>query len=238
MYRALITQETISALSLAFIQHETQSEPDCAIIWLHGLGANGHDFEPLLGQLELPNNFRVRFIFPHAPIQAVSLNGGMQMPAWYDIHGLDMHSQEDSQGIHSISREIDMLIEQQIELGISANRIILAGFSQGGALTLFSGLQTKYRLAGLLALSCYLPIREQLPVYATNADRTLPIFISHGLHDDVVPLNFAELAVELLQQQNFTVQWQRYNCAHNVCAEQIADIRGWILKVLDKELTT
>ena len=127
-------------MSLQEIQIDTQDNPNCAVIWLHGLGANGHDFEPIVTELNLPESIRARFIFPHAPIQAVSLNGGMHMPAWYDIHGLEFDSREDAAGIEKITAKIHALIEQQIEIGIPANKIILAGFSQGGALTLHAGL--------------------------------------------------------------------------------------------------
>ena len=147
---------------LKTIQIETRDSPDCAIIWLHGLGANGHDFIPIIEELKLPNALCARFIFPHAPVQAVSLNGGIQMPAWFNIFGLDQDSKEDVAGIKSMSKEIDQLISNQIKLGIPANRIVLAGFSQGGALTLYSGLHSSHKLAGLLGISCYLPIRDEL----------------------------------------------------------------------------
>ena len=182
-------------MPLAFIQSETHIEPNCAIIWLHGLGANGHDFEPIVEQLDLPNTFRARFIFPHAPTQAVTLNNGMKMPAWYDIYALDM-------------------------------------LSQGAALILFTGLHSSYHLAGLLSLSGYLPISDELETYAVNADRSLPIFLTHGLYDDVVPLTLAQQAVERLQQQNFNVKFQHYPCSHTVCAEEIVDIRNWLVTVL------
>ena len=219
-------------MPLAFIQSETHIEPNCAIIWLHGLGANGHDFEPIVEQLDLPNTFRARFIFPHAPTQAVTLNNGMKMPAWYDIYALDMLSQEDSDGIQKMFKEVEQLIKQQVDNGIPANRIVLAGFSQGAALILFTGLHSSYHLAGLLSLSGYLPISDELETYAVNADRSLPIFLTHGLYDDVVPLTLAQQAVERLQQQNFNVKFQHYPCSHTVCAEEIVDIRNWLVTVL------
>lgn len=217
-------------MTLSAIQIDTQANPEYAIIWLHGLGANGHDFEPIVAQLQLPETASIRFIFPHAPIQSVSLNNGMQMPAWFNIFGLEPDSQEDAEGIKRIKTEIDALIEAQVNDGIQANRIVLAGFSQGGALTLFAGLSTKHRLAGLIALSCYLPIRHELLEYAKNLDRSLPIFLAHGSFDEVVPMSFAQIARDMLEQQGFIVDWKEYPCAHTVCTEEIKDIRTWLLK--------
>ena len=217
-------------MSLSTIQIETQNNPDCAVIWLHGLGANGHDFEPIVAELNLPDSIRAKFIFPHAPIQAVSLNNGIEMPAWFDIHGLDMNSQEDSVGIDTITTEIRTLIQQQIDAGIAANKIVLAGFSQGGALTLHVGLSYTPPLAGLLALSCYLPLREQIERFKKNAALDLPIFMAHGTYDDVVPLAFAQLAKKLLTEQGYEVDWHDYPCAHTVCAEEIQDIRDYLIR--------
>ena len=217
-------------MTLSAIQIDTQSDPDCAIIWLHGLGADGHDFEPIVGQLNLPDSVRARFIFPHAPIQAVSLNKGEYMPAWYDIYSLDPYSKEDAQGIFSIKLEIDTLIDQQVKAGIQAQRIVLAGFSQGGALSLYVGLRYLRRLAGLLAMSCYLPLHQQLQGYAAPTDRSLPIFLAHGESDEVVTLALAQQTHKLLEQHGFDVCWKKYPCAHTVCEEEIIDIRAWLLK--------
>ena len=217
-------------MALTAIQIDTQVDPDCAIIWLHGLGANGHDFVPIVEQLDLPKTLHARFIFPHAPIQTVSLNNGIQMPAWFDVYGLDRNSKEDAGGIDKISNEIDELINQQIAYGMSANRIVLAGFSQGGALALYAGLRFPERLAGLLGISCYLPLRHGLNDYAASADRSLPIFLAHGLYDEVVSIEFAQLARELLEQQKFHIHWLEYPCSHTVCPQEIADIRTWLLE--------
>jgi phospholipase/carboxylesterase len=216
-------------MPLSKIQIDTQNEPNCAVIWLHGLGANGHDFEPIVSELKLPPSVRARFIFPHAPIQAVSLNNGMQMPAWYDIYGLEMNSKEDVTGIEKIYTEIATLIQQQIDNGIAANKIVLAGFSQGGALSLYAGLNYPNRLAGILALSAYLPLREKIINTTTNTPRDLPIFIAHGIYDDVVPLAFAQLAKEFLESQGFSINWHDYPCGHTVCAEEIPDIQKFLL---------
>jgi len=149
-------------MNLNCIQIDSHDNPDYAVIWLHGLGASGDDFVPIVEQLNLPNHVKARFIFPHAPVQAVSLNNGINMPAWYDLYGLDINSKEDETGLGKIRIEINKLIEAQIENGIAANKIVLAGFSQGGALALYAGLQHTPALAGILALSCYVPLRQQV----------------------------------------------------------------------------
>ncbi len=216
-------------MALSTIQIDTQANPDCAIIWLHGLGANGQDFVPIVEDLSLPKTLSARFIFPHAPIQAVTLNNGVEMPSWYDIFGLDRNSNEDHAGIQAISDEIYVLISQQVDAGILAKRIVLAGFSQGGALALFAGLSTSHQLAGLLGMSCYLPHRNELNSYSALADRSLPIFLAHGLYDEVVSIEFAQHARELLEQQNFKISWNEYPCSHTVCPQEIVDIRDWLL---------
>ena len=217
-------------MPLSTIQIETQNDPDCAVIWLHGLGADGHDFVPIVAELNLHDSVRARFVFPHAPAQAVSLNNGIEMPAWYDIYGLDMNSQEDTVGITTITDEIHALIQQQIDEGIAANKIVLAGFSQGGALTLHVGLSYTLPLAGLLALSCYLPLREQIERFKKNSSHNLPIFMAHGTYDDVIPLAVAKFARELLTEQGFKINWHEYPCAHTVCTEEIQDIRDYLIK--------
>ncbi len=221
---------------LEFIQIETHENPDCAVIWLHGLGANGNDFVPIIPELNLPNDFRARFIFPHAPIQPVSLNNGMHMPAWYDLYGLDMDSKEDRVGLEKVTVEIDQLIEHQIESGIESKRIVLAGFSQGGALTLYAGLSYAGRhekpLAGLLALSCYLPLHHELKSYAAHSEKSLSIHLAHGTFDDVVPIEFSKIAYQCLQQMDFAIEWKEYPCAHTVCAEQLNDIQKWLIACL------
>jgi phospholipase/carboxylesterase len=216
-------------MTLSTIEIETQSNPDCAVIWLHGLGANGHDFEPIVAELNLPTSIRAKFIFPNAPIQAVTLNNGMQMPAWYDIYGLDKNSQEDEMGIKKMSKEINMLIQKELDSGIDSKKIVLAGFSQGGALTLYCGLNYPQPLGGLLALSCYLPLREELAAFAKHAHRDLNIFMAHGTHDDIVSLSFAQQAKERLELEGFEINWHTYACAHTVCAEEIRDIREFLL---------
>ena len=213
------------------IQIDTQAEPDCAVVWLHGLGATGHDFEPIVEQLNLPKSMRARFIFPHAPMRAVTINNGAHMPAWYDIYGLDIDSEEDAEGIQATTTTIHSLIERQVEQeGIRARRIVLAGFSQGGALALYAGLRYQHPLAGLLGLSCYLPLHRQLQGYAARGAQPPPILLAHGNLDEVIPLAFAQLARKLLELRGFQVCWREYPCAHTVCPQEIADIRTWLLK--------
>ena len=216
-------------MSLQAIQIDTQNNPNCAVIWLHGLGANGHDFEPIVSELNLPDSIHARFIFPHAPIRAVTLNSGMQMPAWYDIYSLEMDSKEDVQGVEKITREIHAMIDEQIHQGIAINKIVLAGFSQGGALSLYAGLTFSKKLSGLIGLSSYLPLRNQIQEASKFASRGLRIFLAHGSYDDVVPIAYTETAKEILEGQKFSVQWHTYPCAHTVCAEEIQEIRKFLL---------
>ncbi len=217
-------------MALATISIDTQDHPEHAVIWLHGLGASGHDFEPIVEQLELPASLRVRFVFPHAPTRPITLNDGMPLKAWYDIYGLDMNSPQDEKGLEQSASDVRALIEQLVQSGIASQRIILAGFSQGGAQCLYTGLSCDYRLAGILAISCWLPLHEKFPVYARRADRSLPILLLHGMYDVTIPITSAELSRETLEQQGFTVTWRSYPCAHTVSPEEVRDIRTWLLK--------
>lgn len=217
-------------MTLTAITIDTRANPDCAVIWLHGLGASGHDFKPVVEQLDLPARSRVRFVFPHAPTRAVTLNDGTLMPAWYDLYGLDMNSPEDTEGLEQSKTELCALIDRLAESGIPAQRIVLAGFSQGGALSLYTGLSCGHRLAGVLAMSCYLPLHQELPNYAAKADPSLPVFMAHGEYDEVIPIVTARLTRETLERQGFTITWRTYPCAHTVCPEEIADIRDWLLQ--------
>jgi len=217
-------------MDLKAVNLDTGRDPDRAVIWLHGLGASGHDFVPIVDQLELPAGLRARFIFPHAPTRAVTLNGGMLMPAWYDLYSLERDGPEDAEGLGQSKADLCALIDQLAQSGISPQRIILAGFSQGGALGLYTALSCGYRLAGVLALSSYLPLRRELPEYALKADRSLPILLAHGSHDELIPVQAAQIAREHLEQQGFAVTVQTYACDHTVCQEEISDIREWLLQ--------
>jgi phospholipase/carboxylesterase len=203
-----------------------------AILWLHGLGADGHDFEPLMPQLDIVEELGVRVILPHAPRRPVTINGGMLMPAWYDIPGPDFRQGQDSAGIRASEQQLRALIEREITRGIAAERILLAGFSQGGALVLHTGLRYPRPLAGILALSAYLPLADTLQAEAAATNRVVPLMMAHGMQDPVVPLLLAEQSRDLLQQQGYTVAWHTYAMAHAVCPEELLDIRAWLLACL------
>lgn len=217
-------------MALTTVSIDTQDRPEHAVIWLHGLGASGHDFEPVVEQLGLPASLPVRFVFPHAPTRLITLNNGMPLKAWYDIYGLDMNSPQDEKGLEQSASDICALIEQLVQSGIASQRIILAGFSQGGAQCLYTGLSCDYRLAGILAISCWLPLHKKFPAYALNADRSLPILLLHGTYDVTIPITAAEITRETLEQQGFTVTWKSYPCAHTVSTEEVKDIRTWLLE--------
>ena len=200
-----------------------------AILWLHGLGADGHDFEPLIPQLGIVEELGVRVILPHAPRRAVTINGGMVMPAWYDILGPDFRQGQDSAGIRSSELQLRALIEREIDRGIAPERILLAGFSQGGAVALHTGLRYPHPLAGILVLSAYLPLADTLQAEAAAANSAVPLMMGHGTQDPVVPLPLAEQSRDLLQQQGYSVAWHTYAMAHAVCPEELLDIRAWLM---------
>ncbi len=218
---------------LQHIEIETAPEPTGSIIWLHGLGADGHDFEPIVPELRLPADQPLRFIFPHAPERPVTINGGMRMRAWYDIVALD-GSQQDMDGIEDSSRLLREFVAREIERGIPASRIVLAGFSQGGAIALHTALRYPERLAGLMALSTYLPVADRLGDERSEANRELPIFMAHGSYDPMIPVGVAEYSRDQLAYFGYAVQWQTYPMQHAVCPEEIAAIRDWLLEVLPK----
>ena len=201
------------------------------IIWLHGLGADGHDFEPLVPQLPLP--IPARFVFPHAPHRPVTVNGGYVMRAWYDIAAFDLSRGEDQDGIRESAQHLEALIEREIGNGIAPRHIVLAGFSQGGALALHTALRYPQRLAGILALSTYLPLADTLAAEAHAANRDVPIFMAHGNQDEVVPLPHALIAQRRLAELGYEVEWHAYDMPHSLCYEEIADIASWLGRVLN-----
>jgi phospholipase/carboxylesterase len=207
-------------------------DPRACIIWLHGLGADGHDFEPLIPELGIVNTHDVRVILPHAPHRRVTINGGTAMPAWYDIYAPDFRVGEDHQGIRESEQQLLALIARETANGIPAERIVLAGFSQGGAVVLHTGLRYPRRLAGLLALSTYLPLSGALEDERSEANRLVPIMMAHGVNDPVVPLPWAEQSHNQLQQLGYTVDWQSYPMQHAVCPAEIRDIRAWLERIL------
>ena len=211
------------------IEVETGPAPRAAIIWLHGLGADGHDFEPIVPELSLPPATAVRFVFPHAPIQAVTINGGARMRAWYDI-GHD--GRQDAAGIRASQSRVEALIARERGRGVAAHRIVLAGFSQGGAIALQTGLRHPDPLAGVLALSTYLPLADTLEKEASAAARDVPIFMAHGVEDPLIPLARAAQSRDRLSALGYRVEWHEYPMPHSVCAEEIRDIGVWLQRTL------
>ena len=203
------------------------------VIWLHGLGDSGAGFAPVVPALGLPVDHSVRFVFPHAPEQAVTINSGYIMRAWYDIKSMDLHDRADMGGVLESEHLINALVDEQIALGIEANRIVLAGFSQGGVMSLFCGLRLKQKLAGIMALSCYLPTADRMPVDLASENSSTPILQQHGTQDEVVPLNAGIMAFELLKSEGYATEWQTYDMGHNVLPEQLRDISNWLQKVLN-----
>jgi len=201
------------------------------VIWLHGLGADGHDFVNIVPELHLPEALAVRFIFPHAPVRPVSLNNGLPMRAWFDIHGLTGDAKIDERGIYESDQALRVLIRQEIEQGIPCENIILVGFSQGGALALYSGLIYPKRLGGILGLSTYLPINA-LRQTQTQQPKDVPIFMAHGDYDTVVLPGLGHASREYLVTQGYQAEWRTYPMAHSVCAPEIHDISTWLIKTL------
>lgn len=222
------------AVDAVEIQSATAT-PQGSVIWLHGLGADGHDFEPLVPELRLPPELSLRFIFPHAPVRPVTINNGMSMRAWYDILTFDRDGLSDDAGVRDSAQLVDQLIESELARGIAADKIVIAGFSQGGAIALHAALRCKHKLAGLMALSTYLPIShafEAEVVNATDSDHTdLPIFMAHGSLDPVLPMALGRDSADLLLAHGFKVEWHVYPMAHSVCPAEIEDIRNWLLTV-------
>ena len=208
---------------------QTATNINASVILMHGLGADGNDFAPIVQKLNLPN---VRFILPHAPAMAVTRNSGYIMPAWYDLYGVTGSSQEDEAGIKQSQQYINSLIEKELTRGITASRIVLAGFSQGGAIALYTGLRYPQKLAGILALSTYLPIKTKIVAEAHLANAKTPIFMAHGTYDDVISLELCKVSLNVLQANHYDVRWHQYNMAHNVSLEEIEDIHTFLTALL------
>jgi phospholipase/carboxylesterase len=217
---------------LETIEINSGRNPDAAVIWLHGLGADGNDFVPIVGELRLPPELSVRFIFPHAPMIPVTVNNGYVMRAWYDISFDGIARRPDERGIRSSQAEIEKLIAREKSRGIASNRIVLAGFSQGGAITLQTGLRHAEPLAGLMVLSSYLPLAASVAAERSTANATTPIFMAHGRFDAMIAIALAEDSAAQLRALGYGVQWHEYPMQHSVCAEEIAEIRAWLQKVL------
>lgn len=222
--------------TLEFIEITTKSTPTACMIWLHGLGADGHDFVDIVPELNLPSNLGIRFIFPHAPVQPVTLNAGHPMRAWFDIFGLDEFSAQDDAGIRKSQQTINHLIEKIARSGIPKEKIILAGFSQGGALALHCGLRYKHKLAGIIGLSTFLPLADKLKTEKSIANSNTPIFLAHGIQDFIVPLRFGELSRNTLVELGYKITWNAYEMPHSVCPQEIKDIGYWINTVLNSDM--
>lgn len=208
------------------------AQADYSIIWLHGLGANGHDFEPIVPELNLPATVKIRFVFPHAPQQAVTINSGAVMPAWYDIISPQLDQLEDEPGVRRSQQYIETLIERENARGVVPENIILAGFSQGGAIALHTGLRHPRRLAGIIALSTYLPLAQTVRHEASEVNQDTPILMAHGSHDPIIPLRLGKDACHYLKQLGYEPEWKTYVMEHSVCPEEIRDISRWLCKVL------
>ena len=212
----------------------TSDSATASVIWLHGLGADGSDFVPIVPELQLPESLKIRFIFPHAPVRPVTCNGGYEMRAWYDIYSLENFEQEDEAGFIDSQHQIEAIIAEENKRGIPSDRIVLMGFSQGGAIALYTGLRHAQKLAGIGALSTYLPLRKSaITDYSQNNINTA-IFMAHGTQDPVVLYRHGKDSYELLKKMGYTIDWRDYQMEHNVCIEEIADISKWLTQCLNK----
>jgi len=217
---------------LETLEIETAPRPNAAILWLHGLGADGHDFEPIVPEIVRNGERAWRFVFPNAPVRPVTINGGMSMRAWYDIRGLDRKASEDLAGFRDTDARVRQLIARENARGIAANRIVLAGFSQGGAVSLYMAPRYPDALAGVMVLSGYLPGESTFAAEREAANTSTPIFTAHGRADNVLPISLGTTSRDFLRAKGYAVEWHEYPMAHAVCAEEVADIREFLFKVL------
>jgi phospholipase/carboxylesterase len=222
-----MTQDVLQAVEL-----QTSPSPAASVIWLHGLGADGYDFVPVVRELELLKTPPARYVFPHAPTRAVTINGGYVMRAWYDILGNDLVRREDEPGIRESQQQVEALIAREVERGTPRSRIVLAGFSQGGAIALQTGLRQREPLAALLALSTYLPLAAAFDAERADASRSVPIFMAHGRSDPVIPLARATSSRDQLKAAGYSVEWHEYDMPHSVCEDEIRQIAAFLGRVL------
>jgi phospholipase/carboxylesterase len=219
-------------MTLSHIELVTGADPAATIIWMHGLGADGWDFVPIVREIPLPEDLALRFIFPHAPLRPVTINGGMEMRAWYDIAMSDIARLPDERGIRDSQQQVVELIERERKRGVEANRIVLAGFSQGGAIALQVGLRYGEPLAGVIALSTYLTLEESLAAEAAAANKAVPILMCHGTQDEIVPLRLAEASKSTLQAKGYEVEWHTWPMPHSVCAEEVEAIAAFLMRTV------
>ena len=218
--------------ALPFVEVNPNGEHKASVIWLHGLGDSGNGFAPIVPELRMPDALGVRFIFPHAPVRPVTINNGMPMRAWYDIKTLDFNSRADIEGVQESAKQVETLIAEELAKGIPADKIVLAGFSQGGVIALHIATRTNTKFAGVMALSTYMCEADKLADEKTPANEATPILMCHGQQDEVVPLFLGHAAYKSLQSNGFNVSWQEYVMQHNVCAQEINDVSAWLCKVL------
>ena len=219
------------AEQLQTIEIETRPKPSHSVIWLHGLGADGNDFVPIVQELSLPP-LGIRFVFPHAPMRPVTINGGFVMRAWYDIAYQDLALKEDETGLRQSQKSIEELIAREESRGVPANRIVIAGFSQGGVISLQTGLRQPKRLGGIMSLSAYLPLAAKVTNERNAANNDVPIFLGHGIADNIVPLPLGTASRDQLIKLGYGVDWHQYPMMHSVCAEELEDISAWLTRVL------
>jgi len=224
--------DSLASTLLETVERETGPSPTWSVIWLHGLGADGHDFEPIVPELVRRDWPAVRFVFPHAPVRAVTINNGARMRAWYDIRDFDLANRADETGVAESVEQVEALVAREVERGIPRERIVLAGFSQGGAITLAWGLRTPRPLAGLVALSTYLPSAQKAGEFAAAEARTQPVFMAHGRHDPMIQMGRALASREALERLGYKVEWREYAMPHSVCAQEIADLAAFLVRIL------
>jgi phospholipase/carboxylesterase len=222
----------VSAERLEAVELEPPTTADAAVVWLHGLGADGHDFAPLVPELRLPAGSAVRFVLPHAPIRPVTINGGYRMRAWYDVAGFDRGAPQDESGIRASAEAIGALVKRERERGVPSERIVIAGFSQGAAMALHLGPRWPERLGGVIGLSGYLPLSDTVAREAHPQNAALPVFLAHGSLDEVVPQEAGLGSRDALRALGYGVEWRSYPMGHSVCAQEVADVREWLLRCL------
>ena len=219
-------------MSQELVEVETGPNPVGSIIWMHGLGADGHDFEPIVPELVRPGERSLRFVFPHAPVRPVTLNNGYRMRAWYDIISIQRGAAQDETGIRASHAIVEALIRRENERGIATNKIVLAGFSQGGAMALYSGTRYPHKLAGIMGLSCYMLLESRFAAERTPENHTTSIFIGHGTQDPVVSPMLGEATRRLLETEGYSVEWHAYPMPHSVCPQEVLDIAAWLRRVV------
>lgn len=220
---------------IQYIEVNPTTSPIATVIWLHGLGADGSDFIDIVPQLQFSSDFPIRFVFPHAPMRPVTINNGYVMRAWFDVFGFEERSRQDEKGLEEAQLQIANLIQQEKSHGIASDKIILGGFSQGGALALHCGLRNPDKLAGIVALSTYLPVADKLPLEINQRNRSTQILMAHGIYDPIIPLHFGQTSCEFLKKLGYQVDWHTYPIEHTVSEQEIQDIKTWFIKLLLRE---